>query len=109
MKNFLERGTVFNLVFIFTLVSFLAVQSHAQNTSDKKININTASVSELKTLPQIGAVVAQRIIDHREKNGKFKKIEEIMKVKGIGERTFLKIKELITVGEVSETKGEKGR
>jgi comEA protein len=109
MKNFLVRGTVFNIVLFFALVSFLAVHSHAQNTSDKKININTASVSELKTLPQIGAVVAQRIIDHREKNGKFKKIEEIMKVKGIGEKTFLKIKELITVGEVSKTKEEKGR
>jgi competence protein ComEA len=54
-------------------------------------------VKELQELPQIGTAVAQRIVDYREKHGKFTKIEEIMKVKGIGEKTFLKIKPLITV------------
>jgi competence protein ComEA len=69
-----------------------------------KVNINTASVSELETLPQIGPKVAQRIVDFRTQNGKFKKIEELMKIKGIGEKTFDKLKDLITVG--SEGKGK---
>jgi competence protein ComEA len=48
--------------------------------------------------------VGQRIIDFREKNGKFKKIEEIMKVKGIGEKLFLQLKDRITVGNSSVKK-----
>jgi len=48
--------------------------------------------------------VAQRIIDFRKKNGRFRKVEEIMKVKGIGEKMFNKIKSLITVGEAPKKK-----
>ena len=106
MKNFSVKGFVFPMVFAFALVFVWAVPSHADDTSVKKININSASVKELQTLPQIGVAVAQRIVDYREKHGKFSKIEEIMKVKGIGEKTFLKIKPLITVGQDSKTKKE---
>jgi comEA protein len=109
MKNFLVKGKVFNVALLLALGFFLSVQSEAANPPEKKININTASISELQKLPQIGEVVAQRIIDHREKHGKFEKIEEIMKIKGIGEKTFLKLKDLITVGDESTAKREKGR
>lgn len=108
MKNFLVKGMVFNVTVLFALGFILVVQTQAANAPEKKININTASVSELQKLPQIGEVVAQRIIDHREKHGKFEKIEEIMKIKGIGEKTFLKLKDLITVGDESTAKKEKG-
>ena len=66
-------------------------------TGGKKININTADTGELQTLPRIGPKVAQKIIEFRNKHGKFKKIEEIMKVKGIGEKIFQDIKDKITV------------
>ncbi|UCE42089.1 MAG: helix-hairpin-helix domain-containing protein [Candidatus Aminicenantes bacterium] len=104
MKSFLVKGFVFPLVFAFVLISVSAVPSHSQATPAKKIDINSASVQELQKLPQIGAAVAQRIVDYRGKHGKFLKIEEIMKVKGIGEKTFLKIKPLITVGQKSKEK-----
>jgi comEA protein len=63
-----------------------------------KININTAPAAELEALPRIGPKVAQRIVDFRTKNGSFKRIEDIMKVQGIGEKIFDEIKDLITVG-----------
>ena len=61
------------------------------------VNLNTATVAQLEKLPGIGASTAQRIVDYRQKNGSFKKIEELMNVKGIGEKSFLKLKALITV------------
>jgi competence protein ComEA len=63
----------------------------------KKININTATLDELDTLPKIGPSIAQRIMDYRTKNGPFKKIEDLKNVSGIGDATFETIKDLITV------------
>jgi competence protein ComEA len=61
------------------------------------ININTASAEELDKLPEIGPVKAQAIVDYRNANGKFASIEDVMKVSGIKEGTFAKIKDHITV------------
>ena len=72
------------------------------------VNINTASVAQLEALPGIGAKTAQLIVDHRQKNGPFKKIEELMNVKGIGEKSFLKLKPMVTVGaEKADRQGDK--
>jgi competence protein ComEA len=62
------------------------------------VNINTATLSELESLPRIGPALAQRIIDYRTAHGPFAKIEDIMNVTGIAEKTFEAIKDLITVG-----------
>jgi competence protein ComEA len=61
------------------------------------VNINTAPVGELQTLPGIGAKVAARIVEYRQKNGPFKKIEELMNVRGVGEKNFLKLKPHVSV------------
>jgi comEA protein len=63
------------------------------------VNLNTATVADLQNLPGIGAATAKLIIEHRQKTGGFKKIEELMNVKGIGEKTFLKLKPMVTVGD----------
>ena len=60
-------------------------------------NINSASVEELKALPGVGEVIAKRIVDYRSEHGKFDEVQDIMKVKGIGEKTFEKMKDLLAV------------
>jgi competence protein ComEA len=93
-------GMVFSLILGLAFSSALSLQvQQAQETSEKKININTAPAVELQKLPRIGPKIAQRIIDFRNQNGNFKSIEEIMKVRGIGEKVFKQIKDMITVGE----------
>jgi competence protein ComEA len=67
------------------------------------INLNTASVAQLETLPGIGKSTAERILEYRQKNGSFKKVEDLMNVRGVGEKSFLKLKPLITV---APAKGE---
>jgi competence protein ComEA len=61
------------------------------------LNLNTATAAQLQALPGIGAATAKLIIDHRQKNGGFKKVEELMNIKGIGEKSFLKLKPLVVV------------
>jgi len=98
---------------ILALVSLLAVQpsdAAAQSTKPAArtaakpaapsglVNINTASVAELDALPGIGAKTAALIVEYRQKNGPFKKLEELMNVRGIGEKNFLKLKPQLTIG-----------
>ena len=73
------------------------VRSAAKPASTAVVNLNTASATDLEALPGIGAKTAARIVDYRQKNGPFKKIEELMNVQGIGEKNFLKLKPQITV------------
>ncbi len=61
------------------------------------VNINTAPAAQLEELPGIGAKTAARIVEYRQKNGGFKKVEELMNVRGIGEKLFLRMKSQLTV------------
>ena len=75
-----------------------AAPSKSPASAATLINLNTATAAQLESLPGIGAKTALRIIDLRQKSGGFKKIEELMNVRGVGEKSFLKLKPLITVG-----------
>lgn len=66
--------------------------------SGQKVNINTADLHTLMTLPGIGQVYAQRIIDYRNANGAFTDIAQLKEVEGIGEKRFEAIKDYITTG-----------
>jgi competence protein ComEA len=61
------------------------------------LNLNTATVAELETLPQVGPATAQAIVDYRESYGRFETIEEILEIPGIGPSTFDQIQDLLTV------------
>jgi len=62
-----------------------------------RVNLNTATVDDLTTLPGIGPSYAKRIVDFREKNGPFKRVEDLLNVQGIGEKTLEKIRDRITL------------
>lgn len=61
------------------------------------INLNTATAAELEVLPGVGPATAARIVEYRQKQGGFKKIEDLMNVRGVGEKMFLSLKPMIVV------------
>ena len=98
------RRLLFALVILAALaVTAVRVEAQARAsappsaTTAAPLDLNTATVTQLEALPGIGPRTAQLIVEHRQKNGGFKKVEELMNVKGIGEKTFLKLKPQLTV------------
>ncbi len=83
--------------------------SAAKPATTAVVNINTASVAELTTLPGIGEKTAARIVEYRQKNGNFKKVEELMNVRGIGEKNFLKLKPQLAVGQAKAEHEAQGK
>ncbi|HEV7672798.1 MAG TPA: helix-hairpin-helix domain-containing protein [Thermoanaerobaculia bacterium] len=100
----IHRGISTLLVlFSFVLAVFSPSAASAATPEAKKVvNINTADGTQLALLPRVGPSVAQRIVEHRKANGAFKKVEDLMLVKGIGEKTFALIRPyLATSGETT--------
>ncbi len=81
------------------LIDSERVNHRQKNDGNKKqiININQANSNELQKVPNIGPVTAQKIIDYRDKNGQFKSLDDLKHIKGIGARTFEKIKSYISL------------
>jgi comEA protein len=82
---------------VVSTVSLSAAVKPAAAGNDKLVNINSADSGQLINLPQIGPKMAQRILDYRKSNGNFKRVQDLMKVKGIGEKVFAKLQPLITI------------
>ncbi len=90
MKKIATLALIISICF-----SLVSIQSYAQSSA-KKININTATVEELVTLPGIGKSTAEEIVKYRKKNGKFTSVDQLLEIKGIGPSKLNKIKDLIT-------------
>ncbi len=100
MKN-LHKAII--TVTLFALIA-VAQQAQAAAPQDTAVNINTATTAELSYLPGIGASKAKAIVQHRQKRP-FKKVEEIMRVKGIGRKSFKVMRPYLTVqGPTTATK-----
>ncbi|MBN2242892.1 MAG: helix-hairpin-helix domain-containing protein [Acidobacteria bacterium] len=99
MQKKMRIMLLFVLIFGLAIgpVSLPAQQSGRDAVSVEKINLNTATAEQLETLPGIGPASAKNILEYRSKVGKFNRIEEIINIKGIGEKKFQKIKDRLTV------------
>ena len=92
-------------VLVFAMAALVLGPSSARGATaqpapqGEKVNINTAGVDELVALPGIGKAYAERIVEYRQKNGPFKRIEDILNVRGIGEKTFERIRDRLTLGK----------
>jgi competence protein ComEA len=92
-----NRRSFLIVLVVFLIGPIIVIQVNAGDV--EKININTATAEELMQLNGVGAKYADRIIAYREKYGPFKKPEDIMRVSGIGQKTFEKNREIIILKE----------
>ena len=95
----LEDGEQLDIPFVDGFSPVIPTPVETFIPSSDLININTASVDELDTLPGIGPTTALKIVEYRDTNGPFLNIEDIVNVSGVGPTTYDRIKDLITVGE----------
>lgn len=95
----LHRFVVACLAAVLAVSLSSGVALAAKPAPTGKVNINTASVEQLTTLPGVGPKLAARIVEHRQKSGAFKSAQELMNVQGIGEKNFQKLQSYLTVGE----------
>lgn len=87
-NNYIEKNNI---------VGDTNTNSNKQSKQTTKVNINKATQTELEALPGIGPSIALKIVNYRKENGKFKSIEDLKQVNGIGDSKFNKIKNLITI------------
>lgn len=84
----------------------IALAGDAASAEGKKVNINQATAEQLANLPRVGAKAAQRVVDHRKAKGPFARIEDLMEVKGFGEKRFEQLKPYLTVSGPTTLEGK---
>ena len=99
------------LALVAVLLCISPWPTHAQRASKPPVvattdvvNLNGATAAQIASLPGVGLKTAELVVQYREKNGPFKKIEEIMNVRGGGEKSFLRIKDRLTVAQPKNEK-----
>ena len=97
LDQYKEHGKMFKKWIISLLLAF-SISSFAAFAADK-ININTASADELQLLSGVGPSTANAIVDYREQNGAFGSVEDLVNIKGIGEKKVANLAEQVTVAE----------
>ena len=93
----IRRTMVLVLCLGLILAPAAAMAQKSKSTLTEKVNLNTATLEQLQTLPGVGPSLAKTIIEYRSKSGKFSKIEELLNVKGVGEKKYQQIKDRLVV------------
>lgn len=106
MNPFQQIARSYITIGLLTFVLCLSLPGMAL-AAEGKIDLNAATAKQLEQLPGIGKEVAQRIVTYRKEVGPFKSIDELMKVKGIGQGKLAKVKELLTIGVASQSPSSK--
>jgi competence protein ComEA len=96
LRRFVATGLALAMAALLVAGPALAA---GKATPAAKVNLNTASVEQLTTLPGVGPKLAARIVEYRQKSGAFRSPQELLNVKGVGEKNFAKIEAWLTVGE----------
>jgi competence protein ComEA len=96
LRRFVATGLALTMAALLVSGTAMAAGKPAPTA---KVNLNTASVEQLTTLPGVGPKLAARIVEYRQKSGAFRSTEELINVKGIGEKSFAKIETWLSVGE----------
>jgi len=91
------------VVWVLVLASLASIVQAGKNPPAKPIELNSASAKELQELPGVGPVTAKRIIDLREKSGRFKRVEDLLAVRGISQKKLDAMRPYITVSAQSST------
>jgi len=95
--NRMHLAVALILCFGLALAPATAFAQKSKAVSTEKVNLNTATAEQLQTLPGVGPALAKTIIEYRTKTGKFSKIEELLNVKGVGEKKFQQMKNRLVV------------
>ncbi|MDR0498271.1 MAG: helix-hairpin-helix domain-containing protein [Holophagales bacterium] len=106
IKRALQAKNVIAVIVFINFAFCASAPVYQKKGPVRLVNINTATRTELIQIPKIGEKTADQIVEFRKINGPFKRIEEIMSIKGIGEKTFLSIKPYITVGSQPANKNK---
>ncbi|PYQ36575.1 MAG: hypothetical protein DMF54_13125 [Acidobacteria bacterium] len=91
------RGSFLAGLLLLSSAAFLAADNSSAPAAAGKVNINQASATQIALLPRIGEKVAGRVLDYRKSHGPFARPEDLMEVKGIGEKMFLTLKPYVAV------------
>jgi len=98
-----SKITAAALVLALAALSFVSPALAAKPLPQSKVHLNSATVEQLARLPGVGEKLAGRILEYRQKAGGFKSTQELMNVRGIGEKNFLKLQPYISVGESAKS------
>jgi len=96
LSHFVATGLALALA---SMLSVAPVVADAKPAPSGKVNLNSASAEQLTALPGVGPALAARIVEHRQKQGSFRSVQELMNVRGIGEKNLAKIQGYLSVGD----------